>query len=76
MSVNTPYPGVSVVELPNPARAITGIATSVTAFVGRAKMGPTDPAHQALLIRSWADFERIFGGLWEESNMSYAVYQF
>jgi hypothetical protein len=38
---------------------ITGVATAITAFVGRTPMGPTAPLHCA----SFADFARNFGGL-------------
>lgn len=52
---------------------ITGVATSVTAFVGAAQDGPAD---QPVSISSFADFESQFGGLSRESPMSYAVSQF
>jgi phage tail sheath protein FI len=67
------YPGVYVEELPSGARAIGGVATSITAFVGRALRGPTDvPVH----VQSFADFVRSYGGLWVESTLGYAVQQF
>lgn len=68
-----PYPGVQIQELPSSVRAITGVSTSVTAFLGRALRGPTD---QATLCFSYDDFARKFGGLWSESPMSYAVYHY
>jgi len=49
------------------------VPTSVTAFVGSATRGPVN---QHTPITSWADFERIFGGLSAKSKMSYAVYQY
>jgi phage tail sheath protein FI len=67
------YPGVYVEEIPSGVRTITGVATSVTAFIGRARKGPVD---QAVDITSFADFERIFGGLWNDSTMSFAVRDF
>lgn len=67
------YPGVYVEELPSGVRTITGVATSVTAFIGRARKGPID---QAVDITSFADFERTFGGLWLDSTMSFAVRDF
>jgi uncharacterized protein len=73
MSINPTYPGVYVQELPSGDRTITGVSTSITAFIGRAKMGPTD---KAILIHSFGEYEAIFGGLWAESKMSYAVYQY
>ena len=48
-------------ELPSGVRTITGVATSITAFIGRALRGPVD---EAVTITSYADFERIYGGLW------------
>ncbi len=34
------YPGVYIQEVPSGVRTITGVATSITAFVGRAAAGP------------------------------------
>src|SRR4051812_50146402 len=59
MSPTLTYPGVYVEEIPSGVRPITGVATSITAFVGRALRGPVD---QAVTITSYGDFERIFGG--------------
>jgi hypothetical protein len=67
------YPGVYIEEVPSGVRTITGVATSITAFIGTAKRGPID---RAVRIGSYADYERTFGGLWEHSTMSYAVQQF
>lgn len=69
------YPGVYIEELPSGVRTITGVATSITAFVGRARRGPTDE-DGPVTINSYADFERRFGGLWISSTMSYAVRDF
>ncbi len=73
MPVNPTYPGVYIEEIPSGVRTIVGVATSITAFIGRALQGPTD---KAMRIQSFADFERQFGGFWVESMMSYAVQQF
>lgn len=73
MPATLTYPGVYVEEIPSGVRTITGVATSITAFVGRAKRGPTD---QAVVINNFGDFERIFGGLWTESTMGFAVRDF
>jgi phage tail sheath protein FI len=67
------YPGVYIEELPSGVRTITGVPTSLTAFVGRAWRGPLD---EPVKITSYADYERTFGGLWRGSTMSYAVQQF
>ena len=73
MPISPTYPGVYVEEIPSGVRTITGVATSITAFVGWAPRGPTDRAQS---IQSWADYERIFGGLDGRSDLSYAVYHF
>jgi phage tail sheath protein FI len=67
------YPGVYVEEVPSGVRTIVGVATSVTAFIGRARRGPVnDP----VTVNSFADFEREFGGLWENSYLGFAVRDF
>ena len=58
MPVQTSFPGVYVVERPSGVRTITGVATSVTAFVGVTRMGPVNEPRR---LRSVADFVRIFG---------------
>jgi phage tail sheath protein FI len=75
MPANLTYPGVYIAELPSAVRTITGVPTSVAAFVGTAPKGATDrPVH----ITSWADYEQEFGGLDPVGSpyLSYAVYQF
>src|SRR5262245_32389008 len=67
------YPGVYIEEIPSGVRTITGVATSIAAFVGWAARGPIDRAERVL---SWPDFERTFGGLDTRSLLGYAVYQF
>lgn len=67
------YPGVYIEEIPSGVRTITGVATSITAFVGRTLRGPVD---EPITINSFSDFERNFGGLWVESTLSYAVRDF
>src|SRR6185312_1703430 len=67
------YPGVYVEEIPSGVRTITGVATSVAAFVGRAKSGPTN---EPITINNFGDYERIFGGLSIDSSLSYAVRDF
>jgi phage tail sheath protein FI len=73
MPVTPTYPGVYIEEIPSGVRTITGVATSITAFIGRALRGPVN---EAVTINSFADFERRFGGLWVDSTMSYAVRDF
>src|SRR5918993_5472197 len=73
MPITPTYPGVYVEEIPSGVRTITGVATSITAFVGRTRRGPTN---EPITINNFGDFERIYGGLWEESSVSFAVRDF
>jgi phage tail sheath protein FI len=73
MPVTPTYPGVYIEEVPSGVRTITGVATSITAFIGRALRGPVN---KPIRIQSFAEYERIFGSLWIDSTMSYAVQQF
>lgn len=73
MPVQVSYPGVYVEEIPSGVRTITGVATSIAAFVGWAPQGPTDSAR---LVLSWPDYVRQYGGLDSRSLLGYAVSQF
>ncbi|MCI0435098.1 MAG: phage tail sheath subtilisin-like domain-containing protein [Gemmatimonadetes bacterium] len=70
MPVTVTYPGVYIEEVPSAVRTITGVSTSVTGFIGRARRGPVN---RATVIHSFGEFERIFGGLWGASALGYAV---
>jgi uncharacterized protein len=70
MPVTLTHPGVYVQEIPSGSRTITGVATAVAAFVGRARRGPVS---RPVPISSYAQFERRFGGLWRDSGLGYAV---
>jgi len=73
MPVTLSYPGVYIEEVSSGVRTVTGVATSITAFIGRALRGPTnDPVR----VQSFGEFERRFGGLWRESTLSYSLQQF
>ena len=67
------YPGVYIEEIPSGVHTITGVATSIAAFIGWAPQGPTD---KATLIQSWLDYQRIFGGLYPGAMLGYSVNQF
>ena len=73
MPTTLSYPGVYIEEIPSGVRTITGVATSITAFIGRAICGPVNVA---TTINNFGDFERIFGGLWVDSSLGYAVRDF
>ncbi|HWY03796.1 MAG TPA: phage tail sheath C-terminal domain-containing protein [Candidatus Acidoferrum sp.] len=67
------YPGVYIEELPSGVHTITGVATSIAAFAGWA---PRGSATEAVLVESWSDFARQFGGLSSGNYLGYAVNQF
>ena len=73
MPVQLASPGVYIQEVSSGVRTIAGVATSVAAFLGAASRGPINKATR---IFSFADFERAFGGLSADSEMSYGVRQF
>jgi phage tail sheath protein FI len=73
MPATLSYPGVYIEEIPSGVRTITGVATSITAFVGGAARGPIN---EPVTINSFADFERIFGGLWLDSTLGFSVRDF
>ena len=67
-------PGVYVEETSFRAKSIEGVSTSTTAFVGPTRRGPTAasgpaaggdevPVNTPELVTSYADFERIYGGM-------------
>jgi phage tail sheath protein FI len=54
-------PGVYVEEVSFRSKSIEGVSTSTAGFVGPARYGPVSGEPE--LIGSFADFERIYGGL-------------
>ena len=73
MPATLTYPGVYIEEIPSGVRTIVGVATSITAFLGRAQRGPTD---EPITINSFGDFTRTFGDLNVDYPMGYAVRDF
>jgi phage tail sheath protein FI len=71
--IATSYPGVYIQEEASSVHTITGVPTSVAAFVGFAPRGPVDTATR---VTSWTEYARIFGGLDPSSELSYAVFLF
>ena len=65
--------GMDVREEAGAEQSIARAPTALTAFVGRTLRGPVN---RPVLLRSFADFERVFGGLWQPSTLSYAVEQY
>jgi uncharacterized protein len=73
MSPRFTGPGIYIDEGPAGIRAIAGVATSITAFIGRAERGPVAVATP---VSGVADYERQFGGLCTISTMGFAVRDF
>jgi phage tail sheath protein FI len=73
MPVTPTYPGVYIQEVDSGSRVVTGVATSITAFVGRTIKGP---ANTPITCFNYGDFERMFGGLAIDMPVPYAVQDF
>lgn len=67
------FAGIQVLEEAGSGQSITQAPTAITAFVGRCLRGPVNRAVQ---LSSFADYQRIFGGLWQPSTLSYTVEQY
>ncbi len=65
--------GMVVAEGPGGNQAIVRLPTAVTAFVGRTLRGPVN---RPVALRSFGEFQQVFGGLWQPSPLSYAVEQY
>src|SRR5262249_30497928 len=73
MPATLTFPGVYIEEIPSAVHTITGVATSIAAFIGWAAQGPTN---EAVLVQSFSDFEFQFGGLDSRSLLGYSVNHF
>ncbi len=65
--------GIQVLEEAGSGQSIAQAPTAITAFVGRCLRGPVN---RAVTLGSFADYQRIFGGLWQPSTLSYSVEQY
>lgn len=65
--------GIEVAHEATAEQAIARSPTAVCAFVGRTLRGPL---HRPVEVHSFAAYQRIFGGLWQPSPLSYAIEQF
>src|SRR5450631_3037262 len=63
--VQTTYPGVYIVEQKSGSHVITGVSTSVTAFVGAARKGISDTP---VALTSFADYVRTFGDVMDTTH--------
>jgi phage tail sheath protein FI len=73
MPVTPTYPGVYIQELPSGVHTITGVATSVAAFID---FFPRGPLNTPVQVFSFAEVQRIFGGLDARSEASFGLDQF
>jgi Bacteriophage tail sheath protein len=73
MTIAPTYPGVYIDEVPSGVRTITGVSTSIAAFMGSFARGPMNEARH---IYSESDLEREFGPLVATSEAGYALRQF
>ncbi|MBS0386917.1 MAG: phage tail sheath family protein [Proteobacteria bacterium] len=67
-----PVPAAEADQGSAPA-AIERLPTAVTAFIGRALKGPLNTPTP---VGSFAEFQRLFGGLWQPSTLGYAIEQY
>jgi uncharacterized protein len=67
------YPGVYIDEISSGQNSITGVATSIAAFIGWSNQGPVG---EAVMVESWPEYESLFGGMIPGVYLGYAVYQF
>jgi uncharacterized protein len=65
--------GLQAAEERGPDHSISRLPTGRTAFVGRTLRGPVN---RPILIKSFAEFQQVFGGLWQPSLLGYAIEQY
>ena len=70
---NSPASGAQLAQQSRDSHGVDGVATGIAAFIGRALKGPVS---RPLTVKSFSEFQRHFGGLWQPSTLSYAVEQF
>ncbi|ALF52901.1 hypothetical protein ACX27_08580 [Nostoc piscinale CENA21] len=73
MAVTPTYPGIYIEEISSGVRTITGVATSIAAFVDTFERGLLN---RPVRVFNFGDFAREFGGLDSRSEASYAIQQF
>jgi phage tail sheath protein FI len=70
MPIAPTYPGVYIEEVPSGVRTITGVATSIAAFLGRTTKGAVNKPFRIL---SMADYTRRFGAPHPKSELANSV---
>ncbi len=66
-------PGIHVAHEVGAGGAIARVPSTTVAFIGRALRGPVN---RAVTVTGFAEFQAVFGGLWQPSTLSYAIEQF
>jgi phage tail sheath protein FI len=72
-STTSPESIVYITDVSNGTHSIEGVNTSITAFIGLAKKGPTN---KPIKIISSVEFEKIFGSIHKEYHLGYCVQHF
>jgi phage tail sheath protein FI len=71
--VQVSFPGVYIQEVASGSRTITGVSTSIAAFVGMAKAGPPD---LPIGVQGFLDYSRVFSDDISQGEMTDQVRQF
>ena len=64
MPVQVSYPGVYIEEIPSGVHTIIGVPTSITAFIGRAPIGPVN---EPTVINGLGDLT-VSSGVWTRAT--------
>jgi phage tail sheath protein FI len=67
------YPGVYIEEITSGLHTITGVATSIAAFIGWAPQGPVD---KAVMVQSFTEYQALYGSFVPGVYLAHAVNQF
>jgi phage tail sheath protein FI len=66
-------PGVYSNIVSSGNKPIESVGSSTAAFIGQSQLGPMN---QATLVTSWAQYQKVFGGIAEGGYLAHAVYGF
>jgi uncharacterized protein len=65
--------GIQVAPESGAHQGIPRVSDSTVAFIGRTLRGPLN---KVVTVTSFAEYQAVFGGLWQPSTLSYAVEQY
>jgi hypothetical protein len=71
--LSVPTHGIQVAAEAGANQRISRAGCSTVAFVGRTLRGPLN---RVVTVRSFDEYQAVFGGLWQPSTLSYAIDQF